>query len=398
MSIQAEPNDGLRQTPYKASETPRERCYACYRPRQECYCESIPRIDNQTEVLILQHTRERYHPFNTARMVHQALQNSALLFDFTPQLAAAKLPLKPGAGLLYPSPHAKLLSDLKPAERPTQLVVLDGTWHHAKTLQRDVKALHDLPCYQLSPPEPGEYRIRREPSATTLSTVEATVAALRDLEPETQGWDELLAVFQQMVGKQLSHSQARYDQAVRPRAKQAQRNVPRVILDQLQNVVIAYGEVVSQTGHIKRPDAWPVYWVAERLVSGERFACTIEPAVPPTADLLEHWELTHADFQAAFSPAEASAAWTEFLQPQDTVLVYNQGTANLHNQICVNTVPCLTLKGVQANFQERYQTLDQLVQQEQLPVSSPTHPGRAGRRLANLGALVNHLHRVGTRT
>ena len=346
-------------------------------------------------MLILQHARERYHPFNTARMVHRALRNSQLLFDFTPQLAAAQLPLKPGAGLLYPGKDARLLSDLKPEERPTQLVVLDGTWHHAKTFQRDITALQSLPCYMLSPPEPGKYRIRREPNETTLSTVEATVAALQALEPETPGWEDLLRVFHQMVEQQLAHPEARYDQVARPRANPAQRNVPRVIHDQLQHVVIAYGEVVSRTGQPKDAQAWPVYWVAERLVTGERFACTIQPDTPLSEELLGHWELTLDDFQTAISPEAAMQAWSAFLRAGDTVLVYNQGTANLHQRMCSGNIPCLTLKGVQANFRERYPSLDQLIRGEQIPVEAPVHPGRAGRRLANLQALVNHLHRLG---
>ena len=151
------------------------------------YCAAIPTIDNQTEVLILQHVRERFHPFNTARIVHKALQNSKLLIDHTPGFAAG-LPLKPRAGLLYPGPEATLISDLRRDERPEQLVILDGTWHHAKTMVRDVAALRALPRYRLAPAAPSRFRIRREPSATALSTVEATVAALQVLEPETGAW------------------------------------------------------------------------------------------------------------------------------------------------------------------------------------------------------------------
>ena len=59
------------------------RCYDCFRPHCDCFCAEIPRIDNQTEVLILQHKRERFHPFNTARIVRKALQHSNLLVGST---------------------------------------------------------------------------------------------------------------------------------------------------------------------------------------------------------------------------------------------------------------------------------------------------------------------------
>ena len=139
------------------------RCYDCFRPKEACFCASIPRIDNQTEVLILQHRRERFHPFNTARIVQKALRNSQLLADHTSNLAM-RLRLKPRAGLLYPGPTALLISDLASEQRPEQLVVLDGTWHHAKTLVREIPALQSLPRYRLAPTAPSRYRIRREPT------------------------------------------------------------------------------------------------------------------------------------------------------------------------------------------------------------------------------------------
>src|SRR4051812_23114578 len=156
------------------------RCYDCFRPKDACFCASIPTIDNRTDVLILQHRRERFHPFNTARIVQKALRNSRLLVDHTDNLAR-QLRLKPRAGLLLPGPTALLISDLTFEQRPEQLVVLDGTWHQAKTLVRKVPALQSLPRYQLAPTMPSRYRIRRQPSISSLSTVEAAVTALRIL-------------------------------------------------------------------------------------------------------------------------------------------------------------------------------------------------------------------------
>ena len=66
------------QTETASSEPPqRDRCYGCFRPKSACFCAAIPRIGNQTDVLILQHVRERFHPFNTARMVQRALRHSS---------------------------------------------------------------------------------------------------------------------------------------------------------------------------------------------------------------------------------------------------------------------------------------------------------------------------------
>src|SRR5262249_33676158 len=148
----------------------RDRCYDCFRPKNHCICAAIPTIDNKTDVLILQHIRERFHPFNTARIVRRSLRKSTLLVDHTRQLAA-NLRLKPRAGLLYPRSGARLISDLPADQRPQQLVIVDGTWHQAKTLVRDVSALHNLPRYQLAPVVPSRFRIRRQPSVMALSTI-----------------------------------------------------------------------------------------------------------------------------------------------------------------------------------------------------------------------------------
>ena len=66
-------------------------------------------------------------------------------------------------------------------------------------------ALRDLPRYRLNPLNPSRYRIREEPNRQSLSTLEATVAALEILEPRTVGTQQLLRAFDRMVESQLSN-------------------------------------------------------------------------------------------------------------------------------------------------------------------------------------------------
>ena len=133
----------------EAENEVRRRCYECFRPVSLCFCEAIPRIDNRTDVLILQHVGERFHPFNTARIVQKALRRCRLIADHNRRFAAHHLPIQATAGLLYPRANAPSLTELPAAERPGQLVIIDGTWHQAKTIVRDVPQLQDLPCYRL---------------------------------------------------------------------------------------------------------------------------------------------------------------------------------------------------------------------------------------------------------
>ncbi len=230
----------LQPTPIESVST---RCTVCFRPARLCFCNTIPRVNNRTGVVILQHRRERFHPFNTARIVHLALRNCELLVDHNQRLASQfdSMPLSENAGLLFPSDTAPILTELPEVDRPDQLVILDGTWHHAKTLMRDIPRLRTLPKYQLAPSSPGRYRIRREPNEHALSTIEATVAALQALEPETNGLDQLLQVFEGMIDTQIGQSDNDSWRRNR-RRRRGGANVPRVLCGDLSNVVVAYGE------------------------------------------------------------------------------------------------------------------------------------------------------------
>jgi DTW domain-containing protein YfiP len=366
------------------------RCLGCFRPQRDCYCVAIPTIDNQTEILILQHRRERFHPFNTARMVRRALRNASLVSDHIPGLAA-RLAIGPRAGLLYPGPGAELLANVPADQRPRQLIVIDGTWHQAKTLVRDIPALQDIPRYQITPQEPSRYRIRREPSAMLLSTVEATVAALRLLEPATRGLDQLLDAFHTMVERQLA--QPKSDQGWRRNAARTRhgRNIPAALLSNLENIVVAYGESVRHSNSFEVTAQVPIYWTAQRMGSGERFACHIQPPFPLQDSVLRHLDLTANHFVEAIPLVDARAMWQEFWRPSDILALFSHGTARLFAQLGGQTAKCLVLKAVDFNPQRRYSTLDDLVAAERLTVAPAWAAGRAGKRLANAVALVERL-------
>lgn len=366
----------------------RSRCYACYRPTEVCFCASIPTIDNRTEVLILQHRREHFHRFNTARIVHKGLRNSQLLADHTHNLAA-RLQLKPRAGLLYPGPTATLIADLPVADRPDQLVVVDGTWHHTKTLVRDIPALQSLPRYQLSPTTPSRYRIRREPDAMFLSTVEAIVAALQLLEPDTPGFDRLLQAFEKMVDVQLAHPGSENGSRFVARGSRTVKNVPLALHGNLQNIVVAYGETPpGERGAGKRTAGPPLCWVAQRLGDGAEFACIVTPQQPLSDVVLSHLELTRADFAAGISIAEAKQRWAEFQRPGDIVTVIQPGTAHLYAHLAEQPAPCLVLKSIDLKSllaeSATLETADGFALSQSL--------GRATKRLRSAIALVRHLN------
>ena len=377
-------------------DEPRARCYVCFRPVDRCFCSSITRIDNLTRVLIIQDRRERFHPFNTARIVHRSLQNSELISDRLDSLQSLTFDHLTKPGLLYPSPDAIELSPDGP--KPEQLVLLDGTWFHAKQMMRKIPALSSLPKYRLAPSRPGQYRIRREPSDTTLSTIEATVLALQSIEPGTRGLEQVLDAFHAMVEQQLAHPKAEYGWRKNRKRFGTPLNIPVAMIRQLSHCVVAYGESVGRERQLPRDQRTrlPVYWTAQRMVSGETFACAIRwPQQELSKETLGHLQLSQVDLETAVSPCEFLDRWRTFLRDDDYLAVYNHSTLDLLRQVSPRIPDWIVMKCVQLNPGRRNGSLGDLLAAEQIAIGSSRVRGRAGQRLAAAVALANHLHGVG---
>ena len=361
-----------------------------------CFCEAIPRIDNRTDVLILQHAGERFHPFNTARIVQKALRNCHLIADHNQRLGAHHLPIQPGAGLLYPQANARSLTELPAEGRPTQLVVIDGTWGQAKTIVRDVPQLRDLPCYQLTPSSPGRYRIRRERDAQTLSTLEATVAALQTLEPDTVGLDQLLSAFNRMVEDQLGHSAGHAAPRYKENRQSRPRHLPKALLQDLGSLVVAYGEATPGGPGQRTAATLPVNWVAQRLGTAERFSCCLRQQQPLSDAALGHMRLSAADFDAAASQDEFRHRWSHFLRRGDVLIVYHNRTYQLLQHAEASTLGasqphCLVLKSIFGKWQAGFHSLEELMAAEGITLPSCEGKSRANQRLDMAVAMVEHL-------
>ncbi len=367
-----------------------KRCYGCFRPLNVCFCDRIPSIQNQIPVLIVQHTRERRHAFNSSRIVERALSNSRVIVGYPREIADSQLPLRPNAGLLYPGKESQLLDELPANDLPSQIVLIDGTWHHAKTFVRDVPALRTLPRYRLAPKQPGQFRIRREPNTTALSTLEAVVAALQVLEPTTERISELMDAFAAMVDRQLANPHMRRHWRVNKKRRAGTGNIPRRVVNDLRHLIVAYGESVPH-GHAEH--RVPVYWVAERIFQGERFARLIGEPLEP--GLLEHFQLKKEDFSNACSTTEFCQAWDQFVHPEDTIVVFRQSSIDLLRNVGARCDPHLILKSIRLDDAVGLPTrqLDSWLRTRGISAAPSKHRGRAGERLANAVAMVRFLHR-----
>jgi len=184
-------------------------CYRCFKPQVACVCESIEPVANRTGIIVLQHPRERFHAIGTVRIARLGLQNVRV--EQCSQWADSSViqeQLPERSALLYPTANARELSSLPIEEHPRHLIVLDGTWFHAKKIYDAHQWLHHLPHVSLTPSEPSRYRIRPEPRRSYVATLEAIVYALRVIEPQTAGLDALLRSFAAMVDWQAAYTPA----------------------------------------------------------------------------------------------------------------------------------------------------------------------------------------------
>src|SRR5688572_8249283 len=163
----------------------RERCHRCRKPSIVCVCSGVPLLSNRTEVIILQHPKEREHPFGTARFAELGLRNVRTLVHYGLGRSPSPLGSLPeGAALIFPGEGA---ADLREAREPSALVFLDGTWAQARTLYRINPVLRSLPRYRIVPRVQGRYQIRSEPELDCTSTIEAIAEALAIVEPSLEG-------------------------------------------------------------------------------------------------------------------------------------------------------------------------------------------------------------------
>lgn len=188
-------------------------CAVCLRPGSACICHWVTPVAHETDILILQHPLEVDHAKNTARLLHLSLARSRVLVGeaFDEQALRAAMAVPKYTVLLYPrATHA--LHATPPAVDPARLrdlaslrlVVLDGTWRKSRKMLHKSPLLQQLPRWALDDVPDSRYAIRKAHQAGQLSTLEATCAALMQLEGDPAKFQPLLQAFDGFVAQQLA--------------------------------------------------------------------------------------------------------------------------------------------------------------------------------------------------
>jgi DTW domain-containing protein YfiP len=364
-------------------------------------------------VVILQHPRERDMPIGTARMASLCLPRAELRVGirWTGEGLAGAIddPARP-AILLYPGPGARdILRD--PPRGPVTLVVVDGTWSQARTVVRDNPVLQALPRYAFATPEPSHYRIRREPRAEYVSTIEALMHVLGALEGEPGRFRSLLDPLRAMVDAQLacqasSPRRGGVRQVHRPRPPR--RVVPDAIVERFDDLVCVVGEANAwpyrgrwrASGELREPGDETineprdelVHWVAHRVATGETFEQIVAPAGPLSSSTAFHIELPETAILGGGPRGELGARFAQFARPTDLLCAWGHHGLDLGVDLAIaaGIAPAQRLDLRAAAHRVANRKLGSLEDYAQAlgPAPAPLAPGRAGRRLALLVAIV----------
>ncbi len=198
----------------------RAQCPRCLRPQSArvnaCICRWVTPVVAGVDVLILQHPMETHNPKGTARLLHLSLPGSqwlcgevfdeAMLRAALHALDATGTPVQPV--LLYPgeSGAAADTAMWSAGAHRLRLVVIDGTWRKSRKMLQLNPQLQALPRCALTALAPSRYVIRKAHAPHQLSTLEATCAALAQLEGQPGKYQPLLAAMDGLVAQQLAFS------------------------------------------------------------------------------------------------------------------------------------------------------------------------------------------------
>ena len=379
---------------------PRLVCMRCRRPQSVCYCAHLTTLETKTRIVVLQHPRERDVPIGTARMAALCLPNAELSvgvrWDESRVLDRALGDPAHPAVLLYPGGGA-IDVVASPPPGPVTLIVIDGTWSQARTVVRDNPRLAALPRYTFVPPAPSEYRIRREPKDSYVSTLEALAHVLGALEGDPPRFQALLAPFRAMVDIQVDCAQRIRGARTRHARKATPGSrVPRVFDERFDDVVCIVAEA----------NAWPyrsrergvvyadelVHWAACRPSTGETFELVVAPKNPLAPRTSSYVGLSPEDLAGGETLEELHVRFSKFARSEDIVCFWGHYGAALFAGTggSLPASRCDLRHVARLHARAKVGTLEEFVAAIE-PCALPSLArGRAGARLAKLARLVRY--------
>jgi len=235
-----QPGDAAIATPAPAAPEELPDCPRCGKPPALCVCQGIAPIDNRVSLLILQHPQEQDRLLGTARLAALHFANAEFRIGLSwpslskllgrtadPQrwailyLGSVKAEaIAPGREIVVADRKGGAIADQQAALRGIEgIVLLDGTWSQAKALWWRNGWMLKCRRVVLGPKQPSRYgKLRKEPRADGLATIEAAALLLSRLEQRPEIESALHATFERLL------TRYREAQAALPRAAPPKRD------------------------------------------------------------------------------------------------------------------------------------------------------------------------------
>lgn len=374
-------------------------CLHCRRPERVCWCSHVTPIETKTRVVLLQHPRERDVPIGTARMANLSLPNSELhvgvRWSGSKALADALSDPERPAALLYPGDDAvDVLSE--PPKGPITLIVVDGTWWQTRKVVRENPELAALPRLAFTPDKESEYRIRREPAPSCVSTIEALVHVLGALEGDADRFQALLAPFRAMVDMQIEHTSRLHGARVRHAkgTKHRRPNAMSRMREHASDLVCVMSEASAWPYKTKDGKRTPadelVLWSAYRLSTGEHFEEVLAPRAPLAPTTSSRIRISEDELARGLSPEELLVKWNAFVRETDVICTWGPYPTDLFTRTG-GTLPTTQIDVRQVardRVQGKVGAMTEVLESIGTPLPESLGRGRAGERLAELSAIV----------
>ena len=173
-------------------------------------CEYINALDTDTKFVILMHPKEfKKVKNNTGFFTHLSLKNSELFIgiDFTNHNRINEIIATHESYILFPSINAVNLSEQSPTftYKTMAIFLIDSTWACTKKMFTLSKNLNSLKHMSFETKTTSQYKIKEQPESNYLSTIESTLAVLKELHRleiekiEEESFSDFLNPFFKMI-------------------------------------------------------------------------------------------------------------------------------------------------------------------------------------------------------
>lgn len=178
----------------------RSRCPRCWQPQFSCFCEAFKPQRLPFQLLVLIHPIERKRRLASGRLLHALVEASICIEgeDFVDHPGLQRLLDDPSLRpfVLSPGPGSVDLDELSCDQRRELLqsddhrrlllILIDGTWATARRMLRSPQLRH-LPRLMFTPRQKSRFIVRKQPTPTCLSTLEATAEFIERFTPGPSG-------------------------------------------------------------------------------------------------------------------------------------------------------------------------------------------------------------------